>query len=76
MNKELKRAVQAAQLSALAWGKNFDSPASYPPYIPAGIKSLRRSGRADLIPALRKKLDNDKYYTPNVLTFDYLKSII
>lgn len=58
MKKELKRALRASVLSAGAWADRFDSDTLitvYPPYIPAGIKSLKRAGRTDLIPAFIKR---------------------
>jgi len=56
MRKELKKAISAAVLSAGAWAERFEGTTTvYPPYIPAGIRALRRAGRLDLIPAFIKR---------------------
>ena len=56
MRKELKKAISAAVLSAGAWAERFEGTTTvYPPYIPAGIRALRRAGRPDLIPAFIKR---------------------
>lgn len=55
MKKEIKKALQSAILSAGAFAEQFDNTfAVYPPHLPSGIKSLKRQGREDLIPHLRR----------------------
>ena len=56
MRKELRRALKSAILSAGAWADRFEGTTTiYPPYVPAGIKNLKRAGRPDLIPAFIKR---------------------
>ena len=56
MRKEFRRAIRAAVLSAGAWADRFEgSNTVYPPYIPAGMKALKRAGRPDLIPAFIRR---------------------
>jgi len=56
MRKELRRALKSAILSAGAWADRFEGTTTvYPPYIPAGMKALKRAGRPDLIPAFIKR---------------------
>ena len=56
MGKEFRRALRAAVLSAGAWADRFEGTTTvYPPYIPAGIRALRRAGRPDLIPAFVRR---------------------
>ena len=56
MRKELRRALKSAILSAGAWADRFEGTTTiYPPYIPAGMKALRRAGRPDLIPAFIRR---------------------
>jgi len=61
MNKDLRRAIRAAQLSAGVWVDRFDGPAIYSPVVPAGIKTLQRANRADLSPALQRRCNTGRY---------------
>ena len=56
MRKELRRALKSAILSAGAWADRFEGTTTiYPPYVPAGIKALKRAGRPDLIPTFIRR---------------------
>ena len=56
MRKELRRALKSAVLSAGAWAERFEGTTTvYPPYVPAGMKALKRAGRPDLIPAFIRR---------------------
>lgn len=76
MNTNLKKALKSATLSAGKWADGFNEggcvATNYPPYVPAGIKTLRRSGRPDLIPALRRRCDSRRY---DVISLEHAKSL-
>lgn len=60
MNKELKRALRAAVLSAGAWAEKAQPEGIttvFPPHFNAGRVALTRAGRLDLVPALLKRIN-------------------
>ena len=78
MNPALRRALRSAILSAGAWAERFDNSTLtwYPPHMPAGIRALRRAGRPDLIPALRKRASSGRWDTWCLKNARWLASLL
>jgi len=67
MNKELKRAMRASVLSAGYWAEKSQpigepQMVHFPPNFKAGVKALKRASRPDLISALERRCNRDRYY--------------